>query len=64
MVNIKDNCSFGIKGSALYSDASGTNLSHYCVQFYKTTRTLQLEQERYSTGASGREGFTLGRMIF
>jgi len=36
----------------------------YCIQFYKTTRTLQLEQAMYSTGASGREGFTVVRMIF
>jgi len=36
----------------------------YCIQFYKTTRTLQVEQERYSSGVSGRDGFTLGRMIF
>ena len=36
----------------------------YCIQFYKTTRTLQLEQEMHSTGTSGTERFTLGRMIF
>ena len=36
----------------------------YDLQFYKTTGTLQVEQEMYSNGESGTEGFILGRVIF